>query len=96
MAALYVLGCLSKVVRIIVYIVKFSSSKLTTLNPRSLKPQTLNPEQAVCLVLLAGSVISLLVFAILTLLLQAVGFRLTGGCCRVPLKCPTGVWEFRV
>ncbi|CAE7522966.1 unnamed protein product, partial [Symbiodinium sp. CCMP2592] len=32
----------------------------------------------VCLVLLAGSVISLLVFAILTLLLQAVGFRLTG------------------
>ena len=55
MATLYVLGCLSKVVRIIVYIVKFSSSKLTTLNPKSLKPQTLNPEQAVCLVLLAGS-----------------------------------------
>ncbi|CAE7719744.1 unnamed protein product, partial [Symbiodinium necroappetens] len=32
----------------------------------------------VCLVLLAGSLTSLLVFAVLTLLLQAVGFRLTG------------------
>ena len=47
--------------------------------------------------LLAGSLTSLLVFAVLTLLLQAVGFRLTGLCRRAVgflYKGPYGLMGF--